>query len=533
MLKTLIKKQLQMMLTAFYRAGKNKKQKSKAGYLVYAVLMLYVAGVIFFLFYSMMDTLCAPLVNSGLGWLYFSLAGVLSVVLAGIGSVFMTQSMLYEAKDNEFLLSLPIPPSKILFSRMFSLYIQNFLFGGLVFLAAVIVYGKTASPNAASVVFCVLLFFLLPLFSLALTCILAWLTALLTSRMRNKTVFTMVLSLVFLGVYFAVYFRINSYLQMILTNSEAIGKNIKTILYPLYQMGLAAEGEAKAFVIFAAMVLALSGMVYTVLSRSFIRIATAKHSAAKAKYREKALRVGSVDKSLFRKELRRFTGSAVYMLNCGLGSLILVVGAVAAILKQDALLSFGELIPGGKELLPLLGCAAVCLAAAPNTVTAPSVSLEGKNLWILQSLPVDGKKILFAKLKLHMVITAPIAFLCGVVLNILLKPSPVTAVLTLILPCVFIFLCGELGLLLNLKMPKLDWTNEAVTVKQSMSVMISLFANWGIIMLLAGVYYLLPVGSLISNDLFLLICIAVLAVCSAVLWKMLTGWGAKRMLLLQ
>ena len=50
MLKTLIKKQLQMMLTAFYRAGKNKKQKSKAGYLVYAVLMLYVAGVIFFLF---------------------------------------------------------------------------------------------------------------------------------------------------------------------------------------------------------------------------------------------------------------------------------------------------------------------------------------------------------------------------------------------------------------------------------------------------------------------------------------------------
>lgn len=82
-------------------------------------------------------------------------------------------------------------------------------------------------------------------------------------------------------------------------------------------------------------------------------------------------------------------------------------------------------------------------------------------------------------------------------------------------------------MLLNLKMPKLDWTNEAVTVKQSMSVMISLFANWGIIMLLAGVYYLLPVGSLISNDLFLLICIAVLAVCSAVLWKMLTRLGRK------
>ena len=39
-----------MMFTAYYRAGKSKKQKSKAGFLVYAVLMLYVAGVIFFLF---------------------------------------------------------------------------------------------------------------------------------------------------------------------------------------------------------------------------------------------------------------------------------------------------------------------------------------------------------------------------------------------------------------------------------------------------------------------------------------------------
>ena len=51
--------------------------------------------------------------------------------------------------------------------------------------------------SRASLVFCVLLCFLLPLLSLALTCVLAWLTALLTSRMRNKTVFTMVLSLAF------------------------------------------------------------------------------------------------------------------------------------------------------------------------------------------------------------------------------------------------------------------------------------------------------------------------------------------------
>ena len=81
----------------------------------------------------MMQSLCAPLLSAGLGWLYFALAGILAVVLAVVGSVFLTQATLYEAKDNELLLSLPIPPSKILLARMLSLYVQNFLFGGLVF----------------------------------------------------------------------------------------------------------------------------------------------------------------------------------------------------------------------------------------------------------------------------------------------------------------------------------------------------------------------------------------------------------------
>lgn len=253
MLKTLVKKQLQGMLTARYRTGKGGKQKSKAGFLVYALLMLYVAGVLCFLFFSMMQSLCAPLLSAGLGWLYFALAGILAVVLAVVGSVFLTQATLYEAKDNELLLSLPIPPSKILLARMLSLYVQNFLFGGLVFLPAVIVYGMTTAMSRASLVFCVLLCFLLPLLSLALTCVLAWLTALLTSRMRNKTVFTMVLSLAFLGAYFYFYYQINDYLQLLIANSRAVGTNIRKVLYPLYQMGLAAEGNPKAFLLFTGM----------------------------------------------------------------------------------------------------------------------------------------------------------------------------------------------------------------------------------------------------------------------------------------
>ena len=42
-------------------------------------------------------------------WLYFTLMGLVAIFLGAFGSVFNTYSSLYLAKDNDLLLSLPIP----------------------------------------------------------------------------------------------------------------------------------------------------------------------------------------------------------------------------------------------------------------------------------------------------------------------------------------------------------------------------------------------------------------------------------------
>lgn len=134
MLKILLKKQMLELFHLFFRFGDGKKKRSKGAVFGYAFLMLYLVAVFFFQFYLMMNTLCAPLVSIGLDWLYFTLAGILALALSVIGSIFMTQSILYEAKDNEQLLSLPIPPRVILLARMLGLYLQNLLFCSLVLL---------------------------------------------------------------------------------------------------------------------------------------------------------------------------------------------------------------------------------------------------------------------------------------------------------------------------------------------------------------------------------------------------------------
>ncbi len=50
----------------------------------------------------------------GYGWLYYALMGLLALAFGVFGSVFSTYAGLYQAKDNELLLSMPIPPRRIL-----------------------------------------------------------------------------------------------------------------------------------------------------------------------------------------------------------------------------------------------------------------------------------------------------------------------------------------------------------------------------------------------------------------------------------
>ena len=56
------------------------------------------------------------------------MAGIMALALAVFGSVFMTQTQLYDAKDNELLLSMPIRPLHILMSRMAVLLVLTGVF---------------------------------------------------------------------------------------------------------------------------------------------------------------------------------------------------------------------------------------------------------------------------------------------------------------------------------------------------------------------------------------------------------------------
>lgn len=71
-------------------------------------------------------------------WMYFALMGFTSVFLGAFGSVFNTFSSLYLSKDNDLLLSMPIPVNAIMVSRLLSVYLMGLMYSASVILPAVL-----------------------------------------------------------------------------------------------------------------------------------------------------------------------------------------------------------------------------------------------------------------------------------------------------------------------------------------------------------------------------------------------------------
>lgn len=524
MLKALFKKQMLEMNAWLFQDKKTGKRRSKGGIVGYALLYLFVFGVLFFMFYNVASMLCEPLVRAGMGWLYLSIMGLMAVLLGVFGSVFSTYQSLYRAKDNELLLSLPIRPSHILAVRLFGVWLWGFIYEAFVLVPSLIVYWAAAAPGLRTVAFDILLPLILSVFVLTLSCVLGWVVAKISAKLKHRSIVTVFVSLAFLVAYYYVYFRAYEMLQKLLLNAEAVGESIRGAAYPVYLIGSAGEGNALSLLLLAAMVLALFLLVWAVLSRTFLNIATARSAAAKQRYRETPMKRRTAAGALLRKEAGRFFASPTYMLNCGLGTLLLVAAAVLALIKGAWLRSFIDQFAITANVAPLLICAAICMLAAMNDITAPSVSLEGKALWLVQSLPVSPWQALKAKLELHLLLTAIPALLCSVSACIVLRPGPFAALMMVLLPGLFVLLFAAFGLTINLKMPNLSWTDETVPVKQSMGVLVTLFGGWAFVLLLGALYVL--AGSRLTPEWFLLLAAALTGAASGGLLFWLKRRGA-------
>lgn len=531
MLFKLIEIRLRALYAMIFTHRLGKKTASPALKVLVPLFAVYIISTLLFSVGSMMYGIVKPLTNAGLDWLYFTIAGIMAAIVSIMGSVFTIQKELFDAKDNELLLSMPIPYSHILASRLSLIIALEFIYMVILLLPAGFVYAVFGGAiTVQGAVTLVLVSFLLMLLVLAVGTLFGWLVGLLLTRVRAKTLITTLFMLGFLGLYFWIYGNFNKYMATLISEGASIADAIQKALPPAYSFGMAiAAGGLEGLMhlgIFALWCLIPFAVTYFALSRTFLKLATSTKPTVNIEYRRQAMKQSGVFTALVRKELIRFFSLPIYFINCGLGAIFMLILAGMAVVSPDRITGVIMTIPGGQDMLAPILCAALCFCSIMCCTTAPSLSLEGRSLWILKAHPIRPADVFRAKIAVNLIYCLPCAIISAVVLAIVFPFTAVEAAMVLILPSVVVCFTAVYGMAMNILFPRFEWVNETVVVKQSGSVMAAVFGGMAFIALPVVLFF--PAYKIMSPELYLILCAVAFAIATVALYIWTVSSGVKR-----
>ena len=489
MLKALIKSRFSALTASMTQAHKTNKKRSKVSPILMILLFVVLAAYFLFVMGGLFYGICLVSRATGSEWQVFLLATLLASCLCVFGSIFATKTQIFDSKDNELLLAMPIPPRYIFISRILTLLFVNYVLEAVVMIPCMVIYGIMCGYSPLGFVFALLVFLLIPFFTLSISTVVAWIVSMIASRMKNKNLITTVLLFAFFSLYMYGCFMLG-YNSDAISSIDLSGFRGTPVFW--WAADAVANGGGLSMLWFFLVSVIPALITYYVLDKTFVSIITTKKARARVEYRGNNAKAVGAYGALLKKELRRFFSSTAYLMNAGLGTVMTVVFAVMLVFNMKNLFSIADelaaigLVNEVARVLPLIPAVVCIFAGSMNIITAPSISLEDNNLWILQSAPIDPRHIFLAKLSSHMIIVTPLTLISTLILCIAMNVGIVYSVLAVVACLAAISFGAYWGLLLGLKFPKFDWKNENVAVKQGTAVMGSLLGSMALSMVLCG-----------------------------------------------
>ena len=498
-----------------------KDKKKKATFALLAVAYLLVIVVAF----SYIGGLSYGLHFLGMGDIVpMYLYTVLSLVMLVL-SFFKAGSVLFSMKSYDIMVSLPVTKSAILISRFVTMYVTNLLFSLIVMLPGLAVHIYFAKPALSFYLISVLVILFAPLLPLTISSILGALIKGISSRMKRKNLVEVALTMVLVLVIMLGGTSMGKQAESMDTEAikELLGM-VTTTLGSIFPPALwyhnALQGSIPYFVLLLGIPsLIFAGFVWA-LSRKFMEICTGLNATyAKHNYKLETLKAEHVLMSLFKKEMKLYFSSSLYVTNTIIGYILAVIlaGGTAFMGVEALAESMGatEFLPLLNQLLPFVLALPLCMTSASSC----SISMEGKTFWQLQVLPVKAKDVYLSKILWNLALAAPFYVISVVLLLFAAKPDFATALHHVLLPLVLLLFVIVLGLACNLRFPILSWDTEARVVKQSAAVLVSMLVG----MILVLVPAILAITLQLANQpLYYFVVEAIFLVITVVLYTLIS-----------
>lgn len=514
-----------------------KIKQKKNGKKNNALLPVVISLLIMFYIWTSANTLFEKMAPLHLQVLAVSLFVIGISFFTIIEGVYKTGSLLFNCKDDQLLLSLPIKKSTVLFVRIFKFYVFELIFNTIWLLPIMLAYIRWAEVlDWTYYLVSIIMLFFLPVIPIVISCIIGAITSSLSSRFKYKNAAQIIISMAVCAGILFISFNMKFFYNYIISHATSINDLITKIYYPAgVYTSLIIKFDIVKLLIFIGINLLIFVLGVLVLSKFYFKINSRLKkvtTSRKVKIDNLVIKRNLSIISLIKKELNTFFKTPVFIVNAGFSLVLFILISIILCIKFN---DFLPLLtdPNGFNIsketimnnLSLLVLVLISFTAFTTSITNSVISLEGRNTNILKSLPIKTKNILLSKVYSALVLTTPVLILGDIILFIKFKINPIESILLLVLSILIPLVSHFIGLITNLKYPKLEWENTAEVVKQSTSSFIAVMI--GMILMFISVFVIMALLGKISSIIVLLLATFIYIILDLILYLYIAKKGSK------
>ena len=462
-----------------FRYEKDKKKKNKVVIFAFAmsITVIMMAVYCFIMAYG--------LGSIGLTAIIPGYAFAITSLIVILFTLFKASGTLFAFKDYDMLMALPVQTTTVITSRFLLMYGMNVLFCALVMLPMGTAYCLFAHPQILFYVMWVISIFVTPLVPMTIAASLGAIISAISSKFKHTNMVNIILSFVltigFMGVSMSAGTMSGG--QINIKQLASLGTMLTNKMNQLYPLtGIFEKAVCQYNISTFIFFIIISVIWYYV----FVKIVSIKYKAintgltshqTKSNYKLQSLKVTSPFMALHQKEIKRFFSSYLYVLNVGMGAVLLLALSITCFIFGIDKLQQLMGMPNIKGIMTNFAPFVMSGMLAMTCTTSVSLSLEGKNLWILLSVPIEAATIYRSKMAVNITLLLPISLLSSILMSFCLKPSIMSTVWMFVTPLAYVGLTSVWGIYINLKLPNFEWESEVTVIKQSMSSLLGIMGG--------------------------------------------------------
>lgn len=521
-----------MLKNSFNKNSLSNNKKSKGKIILYFILAIYIVGIFGILSYN----LIVPLKQINQEAIFLSLFVICMSVLILFQSIITGINVFYYSKDIEFILPLPLKPYEILISKLNVVLITEYITEFIFAIPVIVVYGIVTGAGVLFYISSIAFLLLLPIIPLLISSLVVMVIMSFSKISKNKDRFQVIATFIAIILSLLLQFAFTgtedlTEQQMAEKIYEANGlveivENYFITLKPMIN-GMTENNTIIAIVEFIKVlsITLIMYIIYLIIGqklyfKGIVGSSSKGNTKAKKIDISKDITKSKISRTYVIKEIRTLLRNPIFFIQCVLPSvlmpIIFFVCFLAGINAEQSLEIQKEL--SSIDLNNIYAVIVITLIVQFFSmliyVSSTAISRDGKNAIFMKYIPISLYKQIIYKAIPNFILVMLSTTLVLIVSLILVKIQIIPLIFSIIICILTGIIHSYLGILIDLRRPKLEWDTEYAVVKQNMNLI------WPLVISLVLGGIILGIGLLLSNTSIYISGLSIIGVLAIIAYKM-------------